>query len=117
MTHWYGDCPHTTGFCLTCSRAKEQEVLAQEAADRAKELAAKKECKVLRAKGHKLTMEWSGEYGVESSSTGTCSCGFWEESASSQREVQWEYKCHLAKVLGMKWSPERRRWIPEEPGR
>lgn len=53
---------------------------------------------ILRAKGHKLTMTWSGEFGVESSSTGTCPCG-WEESASSQVEVRHEYRCHLEQVL------------------
>jgi hypothetical protein len=56
--------------------------------------------KALRAPGHKLTMKWSGEHGPESSSTGTCTCG-WEESASNQREVQWEYRCHLAYLLGV----------------
>jgi hypothetical protein len=50
----------------------------------------------MRLAGHKLTMEWSGEHGVESSSTGTCTCG-WEESCSSQREVRREYRWHLAK--------------------
>ena len=53
--------------------------------------------KVLRIPGHKLTMEWSGEYGSESSSTGFCSCG-WQESASSQKEVRFEYRCHLRSV-------------------
>ncbi len=46
---------------------------------------------------HKLTMEWSGEYGQESSSTGLCSCG-WQESASNQVEVRHEYRCHLKDV-------------------
>ena len=50
-----------------------------------------------RIKGHALKMEWSGEYGVESSSTGFCKCG-WEESASSQNEVRNEYGFHLSKV-------------------
>ena len=50
-----------------------------------------------RIKGHKLTMEWSGEYGVESSSTGTCPCG-WTESASSQAVVRDEYRWHLRDV-------------------
>lgn len=58
--------------------------------------------KVLRAKGHKLTLEWSGERGYEASSTGTCTCG-WSESASNQREVRFEYRCHLEKVLGVVW--------------
>lgn len=56
--------------------------------------------KILKAPGHKLSMEWSGEHGSESSSTGTCTCG-WSESASSQREVRWEYRCHVAKVLNV----------------
>src|SRR3972149_12261944 len=43
-------------------------------------------------------MTWSGEYGVESSSTGECICG-WTESASSQREVRNEYRSHLQAVL------------------
>lgn len=60
--------------------------------------------KVLRAKGHKLTVEWSGETGrYETSSTGTCTCG-WEESASSQREVRFEYRNHLESVLGVYWN-------------
>jgi hypothetical protein len=54
--------------------------------------------KILRAKGHALTMVWSGEYGQESSSTGFCRCG-WEESASSQSEVRNEYHWHLTRVL------------------
>jgi len=29
----------------------------------------------LRLAGHKLSMEWSGEFGAESVTTGTCSCG------------------------------------------
>jgi len=47
-----------------------------------------------RLEGHKLTLEWCGEYGVESSSTASCICG-WEESASNQKECRWEYRCHL----------------------
>jgi len=47
-----------------------------------------------RLKGHKLSMEWSGEYGEDSSSTGYCICG-WEESASNQKEVRFEYRYHL----------------------
>ena len=39
-------------------------------------------------------MEWSGEHGIESSSTGECPCG-WSESASSQRVVREEYRYHL----------------------
>jgi hypothetical protein len=53
--------------------------------------------KPVRAKGHALTMTWSGEYGAESSSTGECKCG-WTESASNQREVRFEYRCHLARL-------------------
>ena len=52
----------------------------------------------LRLRGHRLTLEWSGEYGAESSSTGYCSCG-WTESASSQREVRAEYRYHLAQKI------------------
>jgi hypothetical protein len=51
-----------------------------------------------RIPGHALSMEWSGEHGAESSSTGTCKCGQWEESASSQQEVRSEYRWHLKKV-------------------
>lgn len=51
----------------------------------------------MRIKGHKLTMTWSGEYGEESSSTGTCLCG-WSESGSSQSVVREEYRHHLRKV-------------------
>ncbi len=54
----------------------------------------------LRAPGHALTLEWSGERGVEASSTGTCPCG-WTESASSQKEVRNEYRYHLLRVLGI----------------
>jgi predicted small metal-binding protein len=50
-----------------------------------------------RVKGHKLTMSWSGEYGIESSSTGFCRCG-WQESASNQNEVRHEYRMHLQNV-------------------
>ena len=57
--------------------------------------------KTLRVGGHKLTLEWSGEYGVESTSTGTCRCG-WTESASSQDEVRNEYRFHLRRVLHRK---------------
>jgi hypothetical protein len=42
-------------------------------------------------------MEWSGERGAESSSTGFCKCG-WSESAGGQREVRNEYRHHLAQV-------------------
>lgn len=48
----------------------------------------------LRVPGHALRMEWSGEYGAESTSTGFCRCG-WTESASSQHEVRFEYRNHL----------------------
>lgn len=56
--------------------------------------------KPLRAKGHALTVEWSGEHGAESTSTGTCRCG-WTESTSSDRETRFEYRMHLRKVLGL----------------
>lgn len=48
-------------------------------------------------RAHALTVEWNGERGEESSSTGTCRCG-WEESASNQREVRFEYREHLKSV-------------------
>lgn len=51
-----------------------------------------------RIKGHKLSTEWNRERGVESSTTGTCICGNWEESCSSQSEVRFEYREHLASV-------------------
>lgn len=51
-----------------------------------------------RIKGHKLTTEWNRERGDESSTTGTCLCGDWEESCSSQSEVRFEYREHLASV-------------------
>lgn len=54
----------------------------------------------LRANGHALKLEWSGERGVEASSTGSCPCG-WSESASSQDEVRNEYRFHLLRVLGI----------------
>ena len=54
--------------------------------------------KALRVPGHKLTIRWSGEYGIESSSTGECECG-WQESASNQHEVRFEYRHHLRWVL------------------
>jgi hypothetical protein len=43
-------------------------------------------------------MEWSGERGEESSSTGTCPCG-WTESASSQKVVRSEYRAHLRQKI------------------
>lgn len=55
--------------------------------------------KNLRVPGHKLTLEWSGEHGAESVSTGYCGCGKWDESASNQHEARWEYKCHLARLI------------------
>lgn len=48
----------------------------------------------MRLAGHKLTIEWNGERGVESASTGTCTCG-WQESGSSQEVVRSEYRWHL----------------------
>lgn len=50
-----------------------------------------------RVAGHALTVEWSGETGVERSSTGFCRCG-WQESASTGAEVRQEYRWHLAAV-------------------
>ncbi len=61
-----------------------------------------------RIKGHKLTMEWSHEYGEESSSTGTCTCG-WQESASSQRVVRFEYREHLKD----EWARMQRAQLPK----
>jgi hypothetical protein len=54
--------------------------------------------KKLRAPGHKLTLTWSGETGIESSSTAECSCG-WAEFASNQHECRYEYQHHLVDVL------------------
>jgi hypothetical protein len=51
-----------------------------------------------RVKGHALTLTWSGEYGDERSSTGSCTCG-WAESASNQNKCRYEYRWHLANVL------------------
>ena len=45
-------------------------------------------------RGHKLTIEWSGEYGIESTSTGTCKCG-WTESGSSREIVRDEAEAYL----------------------
>lgn len=50
-------------------------------------------------KRHALIIEWSGEHGKESSSTGFCRCG-WSESCSSQKEVRNEYRNHLKAVKG-----------------
>lgn len=52
--------------------------------------------------GHKLLLEWSGEYGEESSSMGTCTCGKWEESCSSQREVRNEFGFHKRRMWARK---------------
>lgn len=54
--------------------------------------------KRLSVRGHKLTLEWSGEYGENSSSTGYCSCGAFEESCSNQTEVRKEYRNHLLRT-------------------
>ena len=59
-----------------------------------------------RIKGHKLSLEWSGEYGQESSSTGTCICG-WSETCSSQKQVRHEYRCHLRTVWEKKQSHKK----------
>jgi hypothetical protein len=61
----------------------------------------------MSARRHALTVEWSGQYGPESSSTGTCRCGGWSESASSQRVVRDEYRHHLAQVAKQEAAPER----------
>jgi len=47
-------------------------------------------------KGHKLTLTWSREYGIESSSTAECACG-WQESHSNQAGCRMEYRLHLAR--------------------
>ena len=52
-------------------------------------------------KGHKLSIEWSGEYGIESTSTGTCKCG-WTESCSSREIVRDEYGWHLERQREIK---------------
>lgn len=54
--------------------------------------------KRLSLKGHKLTVEWSGEYGENSSSTGYCACGRFEESCSNQAEVRKECRNHLLRT-------------------
>jgi hypothetical protein len=69
----------------------------------------------LRAPGHALTVEWSGEHGPESSSTGTCACGRWQESASSQDEVRNEYRFHLRGVLGYVRTDTGRWTLPATP--
>lgn len=68
----------------------------------------------LRAAGHKLAMEWSGEHGIESTSTGTCKCGAWSESASNRDEVAHEYAMHLGSVLGLRLTADG--WTPTNPG-
>lgn len=62
----------------------------------------------MRLKGHALSMEWSGETGIESSSTGTCRCGHWTESASSQAVLRQEYRWHLESVLRRQTEVESR---------
>jgi hypothetical protein len=52
----------------------------------------------MRLKGHKLSIEWNGERGRESSSTGTCICG-WSESGSSREVVRDEYAVHLQREV------------------
>lgn len=66
--------------------------------------------KVLRAEGHRLSMTWSGEYGKESSSTGSCLCG-WTESASAQDIVREEYRWHIATVI----AKEEARMLSDDP--
>jgi hypothetical protein len=88
--------PTLDGHVMEAIKAKLDEAIDKQDQQIAAEKAARP--KPLRVKGHKLTMEWSGEHGEESSSTGTCTCG-WEESASSQREVRFEYREHLRSLL------------------
>ncbi len=54
-----------------------------------------------RLSGHKLTVEWSGETGYESSSTGTCPCG-WQESGYNQQVVRDEYWYHITREIARK---------------
>ena len=50
-------------------------------------------------RGHTLTAEWNGEPSrKESAWTGTCKCGYWEESGSTRKVVREEYRFHLADV-------------------
>jgi hypothetical protein len=66
---------------------------------RGDEVSLRRGRKGLRAKGHKLTLEWSGERARwERSSTAYCICG-WQESASTQEECRHEYRCHLETVI------------------
>ncbi len=58
----------------------------------------------MRISGHKLTIEWNGEYGVESASTGTCPCG-WQESGSNREVVRDEYRGHLLRVKELEEDP------------
>jgi hypothetical protein len=58
-----------------------------------------------RVKGHALSMTWSGEYGEESTSTGTCKCNDWEESGSSQEVVREEYRHHLKRMREQRDEP------------
>lgn len=63
----------------------------------------------IRVPGHKLTITWSGERKrEESSSTGTCICG-WSESGSNREIVRDEYTHHLqheAELLARKAAEE-----------
>ena len=59
-----------------------------------------KKKKRLRVPGHALTVEWSREYGVHRSSTGTCKCG-WQESHFTGWGVRQEYRWHLERVLDL----------------
>lgn len=70
----------------------------------------------LRVKGHALRTEWSGEYGAESTSTGFCRCGKWQESASSVAEVRFEYRCHLEDTLRKHAAATRDDAAPGHPG-
>ena len=65
----------------------------------------------LRVPGHKLTLTWSGETGIESSSTGECSCG-WMESGSNRYQCRHEYRHHLLTVIAQQQG--RDRWEVEK---
>jgi hypothetical protein len=51
----------------------------------------------LRVAGHKLTTDWNGERGPESSATGRCTCG-WSETCGSRESVKQEFQHHLRRV-------------------
>jgi hypothetical protein len=89
---------------------------------RARNRRLRRHARGFRVPGHALKVTWSGEYGIESSSTGECKCG-WQESASNQHEVRFEYRHHLRRVAGHTWDRDSGCWmdrngelIPPVPG-